>query len=140
MARAVAEVNDNAFRALPLGPVIDFIVGLLYDEDLPPVAQEKLGFGVGSLKSHLFSRPYVASRDEPCFTDDACTELGGQVRLFDYLGEEARARAEDDAVTHFETLPLFHDTTGAGELKDALNQRGPNFMGCKHPGRRGCWE
>ncbi len=133
-ATAVMEVGDRAFAALPVGPVIDVIMDLLYDEDIPDPVRQFLGQGEAT-RARVVARPYTARREEPAYRG---TEQRGQLDVFTYAGGEA----EGGAVTNFESLPIFDDARAPreSELLKSLNARGPNFMGCKQPERRGCWE
>ncbi len=137
-ARMVQEVSDNGLKALPGGQIIGFLTGLNQSlKKLPGGLTQIFGFQPSDPRSHLVSRPYTRPRgQQPSYRG---TPQPGQVDIFHYVGERAQ---ESGAVTNFETMPLYLDPESASGSKylESLNERGPNFMGCRTAGKRGCWE
>jgi hypothetical protein len=138
-ANMVQEVSDNGIAAFPGGAIISLILGLRQaTKNIPPVALEIFGFLPSNPRSHLFSKPYIDDRaEQPTYTG---TPAPGQIDLFDYVGRDDLQ--EDDAVTNFETMPLYLDPEAPGDsgYLESLNERGQNYMGCPTVEKRGCWE
>ena len=86
----------------------------------------------------VFSRPYVATRrGRPSHSAPRRNKLG-QANVVEDTGA-SKSYWEDDGVQNFETMPLYTDQSGrSGGYLDALNDRGPNWMGCPHEQQRRC--
>jgi hypothetical protein len=138
-ARMVGEVSDNGIKALPGGQLIGWLTGLGDQlKKLPPGLTVLFGFQPPDPESHLLSRPYSQARTSSRPNPKGQVQRG-QVDIFRYTG--ANRAQESDAVTNFETSPLFLDARGDDKsYYEALKRRGNNFMGCKQPEERGCWE
>jgi hypothetical protein len=138
-AHMVENVSDNGITALPGGQIIGWITGLRdHLKRLPSGLTVIFGFQPSNPNSHLFSRPYSSRRTQPRPRLTGQIERG-QVDIFKYT--PANRPQESDAVTNFETGPLWLDATGQDKsYYDLLNRRGKNFMGCPRPEERGCWE
>lgn len=135
--RVVAHVGANALRGLPGGTLVDAIVRLLnITNELPDGVQQFIPGSPQRLRGQVFSRPYVANRQGTA--NYTGTPKTGQVNIFAFT----RGSAENGAVTNFETGALFDDPNnlGGSEYLKALNNRGPNFMGCQDVETRGCWQ
>jgi hypothetical protein len=138
-ANMVGEVSDNGLTALPGGQLLGWLTGLGQSlKKIPVGVSTILGFTPSVPGAHLFSRPYVHRRGErPTYSG---TIQPGQVNIFAYTGHDEPQ--EESAVTNFESGPLYLDprSPGDSEYLESLNRRGPNFMGCRTPETRGCWE
>jgi hypothetical protein len=151
---AVQEVSENGINALPLGPLASIIMSAAVVAPHMPKSFGELFYGAGDLKKdrrkklkmpvgRLMARPYTEARitevgaaeSEPNLSDSA---RPGQVNIF----ERVKGSAEAGAVTCFETAPFIVDPEHPEKspYREVLDERGRNFMGCKTPEKRGCWE
>jgi hypothetical protein len=143
----VQEVSNRGISALPLGPIIQFVMSVAGLKDkLPSTITTAIAFATGipreNPSKHVMSRPYSAPRRyRPTLTTESDLQPG-QAEIFSDTEAEPQ---EDDAVMKFETGPLYSDpeqtdNEDANPYLKALNRRGPYFMGCDHAETRGCWD
>lgn len=139
-AGIVASVSENGIKALPGGPIINLLVNwLIVDlDDLPAGDFASVFDGTAPRipRAVVFSRPLTARRDaRPSVT--ATERFPGQVNIVEDTGAQSQYW-ESGAVMNHESQPLYVDDSGQSGYVEALNDRGPNFMGCPHPEERRC--
>ena len=132
--KTVERISDRSIQALPLGPIVSTVLSLLnYTDELPPGLGVIFGAPPPNPKGRVFSRPYTEDRtSRPGYRD---TSRPGQISIFTDTGGEVQ---EPGAVRNFETAPLYLDNSGTSPYLDALNRRGPYFMGCPNREERRC--
>jgi hypothetical protein len=144
----VREISNGGVTALPGGPLISIIMSFTYvTAHMPNEVGPVLGLFKDKVKvrdalrlppGRVFSLPYTKARTDEENRNEGEDPRQGQVNIFKRVG----GTAAEGAVVTFDTAPLVDDPARRQEspyLK-SLNERGPNFMGCRYPERRGCWE
>lgn len=134
-ANVVARVDHNILAALPLGPLWSALAGAT--ARLPDAVNLLVGWPPELPETHVLSRPYTTTRpSRPAYNGAAAA---GQVDLLDLTGGAVQF-GQHGGVRLFETGPLYDDphAPGTGPFVDAINRRGPNFMGCAHAQQHSC--
>ena len=144
-ANVVKEVSQKGLTALPLGQILQFVLSLEgFFDHLPTEVTSAIYVATGlpaqSPDQHVMSRPYTAARRRrPPVTTDGRDLAAGQVEIFSDTGGTPPING---VVRKLETGPLYYNPQRPenSTYLEALNKRGPNFMGCDQRETRGCWE